>query len=176
MRSPGGYGSDPNLIKDYKPGELWPLTLTAHQRLMVRVLADAILPADEHSPAASDAGVVEFIDEWISAPYPRQRQDREVILAGLAWLDEESTRRHGVAFADAGGVELQGICDAICSESRAQPGYRAAAQFFTLFRDLCAGGFYSSPLGRKDLNFVGNVPLERFDGPPQALLSALGLP
>ena len=38
-----------------------------------------------------------------------------------------------------------------------------------------AGGFYSTPAGRKDLNYIGNVPLARFDGPPPALLKALGL-
>jgi len=41
---------------------------------------------------------------------------------------------------------------------------------------LTAGGFYTTPAGRKDLDYVGNVPLTRFDGPPAALLVALGLP
>jgi hypothetical protein len=40
---------------------------------------------------------------------------------------------------------------------------------------LTAGGFYSSPVGRKDLGFIGNVPLARFEGPPPALLKALNL-
>jgi hypothetical protein len=174
--SGAGYGSDPDLARAYKPGELWPLTLTMHQRQQVRVLADLILPADDHSPSASDAGVVEFLDEWISAPYPVQQRDRAVILAGLAWLDAEAARGHAVAFSDLGVIELQGICDAICSEPAAAPEFRVAAQFFAVFRDVCAGGFYSSPLGRKDLGYIGNVPLDRFDGPPHALLAALGLP
>jgi hypothetical protein len=40
---------------------------------------------------------------------------------------------------------------------------------------LTAGGFYSSPAGRKDLNYIGNVPLTSFEGPPRALLKSLGL-
>src|SRR5688500_10246824 len=64
-----GNGKDPDLLKVYAPGELWPLTLSAAQRSSATVLADAILPADGEWPAASKLGVVEFIDEWISAPY-----------------------------------------------------------------------------------------------------------
>ena len=46
-----GYGSDPNLLAVYHPGELWPLTFTAPQRRLAGILADIIIPADEHSPA-----------------------------------------------------------------------------------------------------------------------------
>src|SRR6186713_597920 len=69
-----GYGADPDLIKTYKPGELWPLTLNPVQRRAATALCDVIIPADEKSPSASAVGVVDFIDEWISAPYPRQRE------------------------------------------------------------------------------------------------------
>jgi hypothetical protein len=40
---------------------------------------------------------------------------------------------------------------------------------------LTAGGYYSSAAGRKDLQYIGNVPLKSFDGPPLALLQKLGL-
>jgi hypothetical protein len=170
-----GYGTDPNLLKTYRPGELWPLTLTAPQRRLAQILADTIIPADEQSPSASAAGVVEFIDEWISAPYPAHRHDRTVLLDGFAWLDAEATRRYGRGFADLAASERHGICDAICDESRAAIELRAPARFFSAYRDLTAGGFYSTPIGRKDLNFIGNVPLARFDGPPTALLRSLGL-
>src|SRR6476620_4768016 len=60
-----GYGSDPDLTKDYQPGDVWPLTLDATQRATVRALCDVILPADDLGPAASAVGVPEFIDEWV---------------------------------------------------------------------------------------------------------------
>src|ERR1700744_5216533 len=69
-----GYGTDPNLLEVYKPGELWPLTFTARQRRTAKVLCDLIIPADATSPSASEVGVVDFLDEWISAPYVVQRQ------------------------------------------------------------------------------------------------------
>ena len=71
-----GYGTDPNLIKVYKPGELWPLIFTSQQRRTAKVLCDLIIPADASSPSASAVGVVDFLDEWISAPYEQQRHDR----------------------------------------------------------------------------------------------------
>jgi Gluconate 2-dehydrogenase subunit 3 len=171
-----GYGTDPKVFLPSKPGEFWPLTLTVAQRQLAGILADIIIPADDHSPGASAVGVVDFIDEWISAPYPVQQSDRSTVLGGLSWLDEEGGRRHGKTFSNLDAIEQAGICDAIYSEERAKSEHRDPAQFFALFRDLTAGGFYTTPVGRKDLNYVGNVPLARFDGPDAALLQSLGLP
>ena len=170
-----GYGTDPDLQKAYRSGELWPLTLTAQQRRLAGVLADIIIPADERSPSASAVGVVDFIDEWVSAPYPAHQRDRTILVDGFTWLDAEAARRFGKSFVDLEASQLQQICDAICDESRAVAEMRNAARFFAVFRDLTAGGFYSTPVGRNDLNYIGNVPLARFDGPPPALLKTLGL-
>ena len=54
----GGYGADPDLIKTYRPGDLWPLTFTAEQRREAAALCDLIIPADEISPSASSASTV----------------------------------------------------------------------------------------------------------------------
>jgi hypothetical protein len=170
-----GYGTDPNLVANYHAGELWPLTLTAGERRLAGTLADIIIPADEHSPSASAVGVVEFIDEWVSAPYPVQQRDRILVLGGFAWLDEEAARRFGKGFDTLDAAAQQGICDDICDVSRAASERRDAARFFALYRDLTAGAFYSSPAGRKDLSYIGNVPLSSFAGAPPALLKTLGL-
>jgi hypothetical protein len=176
VRAAQGYGTDPNLLAVYRPGELWPLTLTAPQRRLAGILADLIIPSDEHSPSASAVGVVEFIDEWVSAPYPANQEDRPIVLEGFVWLDAEAVRRFRKAFADLDGGEQRSICDDICDESRAASDRRDAARFFALYRDLTAGGFYSTPVGRKDLGYIGNVPLARFEGPPPELLRKLDLP
>src|SRR5256884_4486993 len=171
-----GYGTDPNLLTVYHPGDLWPLTLTPDQRRLAAILADLIIPADESSPSASAAGVVEFIDEWVSAPYPRHQRDRGIVLDGFKWLDTEAIRRSGTAFAELGATDQHAICDEICDVSRAADAKRDAARFFALYRDVTAGGFYSTPVGRKDLGYIGNVPQARFDGPPPELLRKLNLP
>ncbi len=168
-----GYGTDPNLLAVYHPGELWPLTFTAPQRRLAGILADIIIPADEHSPSASSVGVVEFIDEWVSAPYPASQLDRPIVLDGFTWLNDEAARRFGKGFSDLAATEQHGICDDICYESSSK--WRDAVRFFALYRDLTAGGFYSTPVGRKDLGYIGNVPLASFDGPPPELLKKLNL-
>lgn len=170
-----GYGTDPSLTRDYRPGELWPLTFTPGQRRLVAILADIIVPADPHSPAASAVGVVDFIDEWVSAPYPQSRRDRPLLLEGLAWLDAESSRRFGMEFAALAAHQELLICDDICAPARAAEAHRAVARFFARFRDLTAGAFYSTLAGREDLGYIGNVPLTHFEGPPAALLAKLNL-
>jgi Gluconate 2-dehydrogenase subunit 3 len=175
MRALQGYGTDPDLLKTYHPGEVWPLTLAAAQRQLAAVLSDLIIPADERSPGASGVGVVDFIDEWLSAPYPDCRRDRPIVLGGFEWLEAESARRFGSGFTALSGVQRTAICDEICDASRVAPAQREAARFFARYRDLTAAGFYSTPVGRKDLGYIGNVPLSHFDGPPAELLRKLNL-
>jgi hypothetical protein len=170
-----GYGTDPDLVKEWKPGGPWPLTLTEHGRATVTALCDLIIPADDHSPAASAVGVVDFIDEWISAPYPQQRADRDLVLPGLAWIDEEARKRFGQGFAGISDAQRAAIADDICSAAGAAPQFARAAKFFARFRDLAAGGFYTTPIGMKDIGYTGNVPLTSFDGPPIEALKKAGL-
>ncbi|HEX7917362.1 gluconate 2-dehydrogenase subunit 3 family protein [Rudaea sp.] len=169
------YGQDPKLLNVYHPGELWPLTFNAAQRRTATVLCDAIIPADATSPSASAVGVVDFLDEWISAPYPAQQKDRAIVLKGLHWLDRESGRRFFKPAHELDAQQLHAICDDICYLPKARPHFVEAARFFARYRDLTASGFYTTPEGRKDLQFVGNVPLASFDGPPLEVLKKVGL-
>ncbi len=170
-----GYGTDPNLAVNYRAGELWPLTMTAAQRRLAGILSDIIIPADEDSASASAAGVVDFIDEWVSAPYPEFERDRGMVLGGFYWLDSEAQRRFGQDFTEVNTSQQASLCDDICDLARVGAGLREPAQFFALYRDLTAGGFYSSPVGRADLKYIGNVPLQSFDGAPPELLKKMGL-
>jgi hypothetical protein len=170
------YGTDPRLNHVYKPGDLWPLTLPPYMRQAAAALCDVIIPEDSESPAASAVGVVDFIDEWISAPYEAQQADRKTILEGLGWLEIESRKRFKSFFVDLTDTQKAAICDDICYLPRAKPEYVEAAKFFATFRDLTAGGFYTTPAGSKDIRYVGNVALARFDGPPPEVLRKVGLP
>ena len=170
-----GYGTDPDLVKDYKAGDVWPLTFSDAQRRTAAALCDVIIPADAKSPSASALRVHDFIDEWISAPYAEHAVDKKIVVDGLAWIDAESQKRFGNTFADLVLKQKAAICDDICYAPKAKPELRAAAQFFKKFRDLTAGGFYTTPEGTKDIGYVGNVPLATFDGPPPEVLKKLGL-
>ena len=170
-----GYGTDPDLVKGYKPGDLWPLTFTSAQRREVAALCDIIIPADDRSPSASSVGVVDYIDEFVSAPYPDLAEEGKKIMAGLDWLDGESNRQFGAPFADATDSQRATLCDAIAYEEPKDPALKPASDFFRRFRNLTAGGFYTTPVGMKDIGYVGNVPLAKFDGPPADLVAKLGL-
>lgn len=170
-----GYGTDPNLVNSYKPGELWPLTFTAKQRRTATALSDLIIPADDTSPSASEVGVIDFLDEWISAPYEPNDKDRKLVIEGFAWLDRESAKRFSKPFAALEEAQQKAICDDICYAATAKPRFAKAALFFARYRDLTAGGFYTTPQGRKDLQYVGNTPLKSFDGPPVEALRKAGL-
>jgi hypothetical protein len=171
----GGYGMDPKLVPPHKPGAFWPLTFDEKQRRIATVLADTIIPADDLGPAASEAGVVAMLDEWISAPYPQQRSDRAVILDGFAWLDAHASERFGEPFAGLAPERIEAICDDLCYAPEAKPEFQQGAAFFSRFRNLCAGAYYATPAGWKAIGYVGNVPLVSFDGPPPEVLAKLGV-
>lgn len=171
----GGYGLDPDLLKVYAAGQLWPLTFTPDQRRLATILSDLIIPADEISPSASAVGTVDFIDEWISAPYALQQRDRTVVLDGFAWLERESRRRFYKSFVDLEEVRRHVICADICDVAKARSPFAVAAKFFSLYRRLTGDGYYTTPEGRKDLGYVGNIPLVSFEGPPLEVLKKVGL-
>jgi len=170
-----GYGTDPNLIRVHKPGDLWPLTFNDAQRKAATALADTIIPKDDLGPAASEVGVVEMVDEWVSAPYPEQKNDRPMLLQGLEWIEQESATRFNKGFAEITDAQRRAICDDVCFRGRAQGRFRGPARFFAKFRDICAGAYYATPAGWKAIGYVGNVPLEKFEGPPPEVLKIIGV-
>jgi len=170
-----GYGTDPLLNKEYAPGDFWPLTMTDHQRQTAAALCGLIIPAEGAVPSAADLKVHDFIDEWISSPYPDQRGDREIVLRGLAWIDTEAGKRFGQDFAALAPAQMAAIADDICHAPDAKPEFAAGARFFAKFRDLTTSGFYTTPEGMKDIGYIGNIPLAEFKGAPPEVLAKLGL-
>lgn len=173
VAAPRGTLTDPNLTQPDKCP--WTKLLTPAELETVTVLADIILPEDEKSPAASKAGVPEFINEWISAPYEVQEADRAIVRGGLAWLNTESFKQDGKRFTELESAKQLAICDSIASVAKAAPELKIPAQFFRKFADLCLSGFYTTSTGFQDLGYVGNTPMPEFPGPPQEILKKLGL-
>lgn len=170
-----GYGKDPDLLIVHEPGKLWPLTLNAAQRSTAAALSDLIIPAEGDWPAASSLGAVEFVDEWISAPYPQMSQDRPLIVDGLAWLESEAQRRYQQTFPDLTLERATRICDDICPGPNVKPEYERTTAFFVRFRQLAAAAYYTTPQGMRDIGYVGNIPLARYEGPPAEVLKKIGL-
>lgn len=139
-----------------------------HQWRTVGVLADVIIPADEHSGSATRAGVPEFIDDWINFRKQESGNDRleAQILGGLMWLDRESNRQFEKAFADASPDQQKKILDRIAWPARASEDDHAWVLFFNVFRDLTVSGFFSSKMGVADLPYVGNTVVTDWQGCP----------
>ena len=170
---PAGTRTDPDM---HHPVIDWERSLTEAQLSTLQLLCDLILPADDRSPAASTLGCHEFIDEWVSAPYPRQQDDSVLLAAGLRWLDEESDRRFGTAkFRGLSTAEQKTICDDICQPKPKSSKFGQPSEFFTLVRNLTCGAFFTTEAGLNDIGYEGNTPLPRWQLPPPEVLEHVGL-
>jgi hypothetical protein len=137
----------------------------------VRVLSDMVIPRDERSGGAVDAGVPEFMDFTMTDRPRYQQRMRD----GLAWIDAESNRRFGKAFADATTTQREAILNDIAWPARAPASMKAGVEFFNGFRDLTSSGYWSSEIGVKDLRYMGNVFNPNWNGCPPAALQKLGV-
>ena len=175
-----GYGTDPNLLHpDPAP---WPKTLTGDQLETVAALADLLIPQDGDLPAATDVGVVEVLDEWVSAPYPEQQSHRALLLSGLDWCDREAERRFQSPFVRATTADQLAIIDDLAAAD-GPAGLEGPRQFFAGLRALVTGAYYTSPEGSAQLGYAGNTPISGdYPGPSaeamahlKVQLDALGL-
>jgi gluconate 2-dehydrogenase subunit 3-like protein len=154
----------------------WEKLLSAEELATTQALADLILPKDETSPAASEVGVPDFINEWVSADYPEHQEDRETVRGGLGWLNTEAFKRFSRRFEELGVDQQSQIADDICDAAKAKPEHRIGAVFFKRFRQLCVGGYYSHSHTWKSLGYVGNISLGGpFPGVLPEVIEKLGL-
>ena len=151
-----------------------PKFFTQHEWQTVRMLADYIIPRDEKSGSATDAKVPEYMD-WLMADKEASANTRIAMRGGLAWLDLQSSERFGTTFVRASDAQRRQILDDIAWPKKAKPEFSQGVAFFNRFRDLTASGFFSSEMGYKDVNFVGNVALASWDGCPPAANAKLGV-
>lgn len=142
------------------PTVTWPSTMTAHQLQLAALLAYHVLPATTSAPAPSALGIANFVDEWISAPYPQQREDRKIILEGLAWVDAEAIRCWKHPYSAIGDEQQKRMLDVMRLESTATK--TPAGTFFRRFRFIVVGGYYTTPEGIMDIGYIGNVALKSY--------------
>jgi hypothetical protein len=174
-------------IKAFEPGEYKTL-----QRLAV-----LIVPADSVSDSALDAGAPEFIDTLAS----ENEQLADIFHGGLAWLDSEMRKRFGTAtFLEAKPEQQIQMLDLLVAaekdeaERRSEqlvyqqsptykdfsgytverPNYLSpGVVFFDWVRKMTVDAFYTSPIGVKDLGFIGNQAVSQYTVPEEAIAYAL---
>lgn len=141
-----------------------------HEMNTIKVLIDIIIPKDEASGSATDAGVHNFI-EFIVKDMPRHQLP---LRGGLKWLDVQCLKRHNKTFVDCSSEQQLALVDEIAYPEKAKPEMKQGVTFFNLLRDLTATGFFTSEIGLKDLGYAGNKP-NQWDGVPQEVLDQYGL-
>jgi hypothetical protein len=148
-----------------------PKFFTAHEYATVGVLVDLIVPKDDRSGSATDAGVPAFMDFMMNDQPRRQIAMR----GGLAMIDRLAQDRFGKRFVSASDRERHLLLDEIAYTSNPDRGLSQAIAFFSSFRDLTASGFWSTRMGVADLQYQGNVFVTEWTGCPDAALKKLGV-
>ena len=149
-----------------------PKFFTAHEYQTVRILVDLIIPKDARSGSATDAGVPQFMDFFMTDNPGRQNAMR----GGLSWLDLECHRRFNLDFTGCTDAQRREVLDDISWPQRVKPAVSHGVPFFNSFRDLTASGFFTSQMGIEDLGYMGNSFVQTWNGCPDAVLKKLGLP
>lgn len=151
--------------------EMWETQFFSdHEFETVRQLANMVIPADERSGNAEEAGVPEFIDFMMLDRPEKQTPMR----GGLNWLDVQCRRLFDNNFIDCTHTQKKKILDKIAYPDEAAPEMQAGVNFFNSFRDLVATGFWSSKIGIEDIGYIGNKP-NNWNGCPDEALAHLEL-
>lgn len=136
----------------------------------ITVLGDIIMPKDDVSGNASEAGVPAFI-EFIVKDKPHYQLPMR---GGLKWLDMQCLKQFNNPFVNCTAQQQIAMVDQIAYPELAKPEMKQGVAFFNVMRDLTTTGFFSSDIGIKDLGYMGNKP-NQWDGVPQEVLDQMGL-
>jgi len=140
-----------------------PPSLSPSERELIGALADTVLPRTD-TPAATDAGVVDFIDKVASSWY--DEPERRELTRGLAEIEWRCQDRFGRAFVslDEGGRAK------IVSGIDGKPGEPGSAeQAFSRVKSLTIYGYFTSERVQQNVlkkviapgRFSGCVPFGR---------------
>jgi len=176
-KKPDGNQVDPTFTIDRTPQELArekkllsETFFDEHEMSTLTHLADMIIPKDDRSGSASDAGVPAFI-EFIVKDMP---QHQIPMRGGLKWLDVQCMKRFNADFLSCSAAQQTEMIDEIAYPEKTKPELEQGVAFFNKMRDLTATGFFTSEIGIKDLEYLGNTP-NQWDGVPQDVLTQYGL-
>ena len=179
-----------------KTGAYQPKLFKSHEYQTIRRLAELIIPADEHSGSAVDAGAPEFIDLLCS----QNPELADIYTGGLLWLEAQMRQEHGASFLEATEEQQTSLLDRLVEEgdpdkieaaratrygasedyqgfstygvhpvSDLAPGVR----FFEWLRKMTVDAFYTSPIGIQDVGYQGNQAVSQYEVPESIIQEAL---
>jgi len=140
-----------------------PKALSVHEFATLERLTDLILPADD-KPGALQAAVAPWIDLLLSVNADLKAK----YTTGLAWLDTTIAAEGPGDFVSATPAQQTALLDVIAYRRNGAPKTDAGIDFFALARRMTCDGFYTSPIGMRDV-YPGNSPQAAFVVPQAAI-------
>lgn len=177
---------------DTKGGKYTPKVFTAHEWATITKLSEIVVPADERSGSAVDAGAPQFIDQLCS----QNTTLAEIFTGGISWFDAEMRKRAGKAFVEATAQEQAAMLDVIVAAERTvrelntesglyarAPQYKGFAgytvrpgtdlapgvKFFDWARKMIVDAYFTSAIGIKDVGYIGNLAVSKYEVPKAAI-------
>jgi len=141
-----------------------PKFFSPQQYKTLQALCQTIIPPDDHSGGAMEAGAPEFIDLLTS-----ENSDYQLKLGGgLMWLDSTCNDRFGKNYLECAPEQQKQMLDLIAYRKNAKtdPSISQGVEFFSFLRNLTADGYFTSAIGIKDLQYIGNKYMKDFPGCP----------
>lgn len=134
---------------------------TPTEHTFVEVLAETIIPADNHSGGAKAAKVADYIEQVVGASVDEQR--KTFWKEGLRLIDAMSQHRAGKSFVDASPEERIAVLTILSDHEDLTD--LPEIRFFHELKHLTVRGYYTSKIGIHDeLEYKGNKVLAEFVG------------
>ncbi len=145
-------------------GKYTPKYFTPHQYETLTSLCETIIPKDEKSGGAVEAGAPEFIDLLTS-----ENEEYQLRLGGgLFWLDGFCSDRYSAHYLNCTPEQRKTVLDLLAfrKNAKSDPTLSQGVAFFAFVRGLTCDAFYTSKIGIADLQYIGNTALSEFPGCP----------
>ncbi len=177
-------------------GGYQPKAFEPHEYRAIVRLAELIVPADEGGGSALEAGAPEFIDLLCS----QNEELKDIFTGGLGWLNARSRQAHKTPFVEAGEAQQIAMLDMLVAAEQAEMARRGEGtsysqqgpyqeylvygierptdlgpgiRFFDWVRKLTVDAYYTSPIGFKDVGYLGNIGMPEYKVPQEAIDYAL---
>ncbi len=138
-----------------------PLFFTKDEFALLDVLTEMIVPTDDHSPGAHEAGVAAYIDKTVAEAF--DPDEKKSWRKGLAAVNQLSASMNDKPFLKATKQQRLATLTkmAMAEENPKTEGER----FFTQLKQTTAFVYYTSKIGiHQETEYKGNVLVEQFVG------------
>lgn len=136
-----------------------PKALTQHEFETLKMLCEMIIPG------ATKGGAAEFVDILAA-------QNVEMLTTytgGLAWLNEAMLREFSADFLTASADQRKSLLDRIAFKKNETPELAPGVRFFAWTRRMTVDAYYTSPAGIKEIGYLGNRAVAKFEVPQNVL-------